>query len=414
MIELFGRAGLDDAPVEHDRHAVGDRERLLLVVCHQHGGGARLAQNLPHLLAHRGAQIGVEIGERLVEQDHLRPRRQGARQRHALLLPAGELIGGAPAQPGQPDRRQRGVDARIAVRAMPGQAEGHVLRHAEMRKQRVVLKDHPHPAPLGRHPAAAARARGAHDVAARSRSSRRRGRSKPAMRRSAVVLPQPLGPSKARNSPRCGVQIETAQHLDVAVVLLEPAHAECWREFAVRRCRQASWRGYAAASRAPRPIMARAPARGRAARGRASARRRRRSAARLAPRPGHRPRRWRRVQTSTASVFQPVGLSSSVAGSSFIAVSSTSAAPARMPGRASGAVTLATAPSWLRPNPRAASSRWGLTCNSAARLAAERLGQEAHHARRDQHRQRLIHAACRRQTRRRPTPRPAPAAAYPR
>ena len=41
--------------------------------------------------AHVAAQLGVEVGERLVEQQHGRRERAGARQRHALLLAAGEL-----------------------------------------------------------------------------------------------------------------------------------------------------------------------------------------------------------------------------------------------------------------------------------------------------------------------------------
>ena len=42
------------------------------------------------------------------------------------------------------------------------------------------------------------------------------GRSKPATSRSAVVLPQPLGPSSDTNSPWPSVEVDPLQRLDVA------------------------------------------------------------------------------------------------------------------------------------------------------------------------------------------------------
>ena len=53
------------------------------------------------------AQLGVEIGERLVEQDHRRLVDQRARERDALLLAAGELVRVARGQMREPDLRQR-------------------------------------------------------------------------------------------------------------------------------------------------------------------------------------------------------------------------------------------------------------------------------------------------------------------
>ena len=41
--------------------------------------------------AHRDAQLGIEIGERLVEQEHLRIAHDGAAHGDALALAAGEL-----------------------------------------------------------------------------------------------------------------------------------------------------------------------------------------------------------------------------------------------------------------------------------------------------------------------------------
>jgi hypothetical protein len=58
------------------------------------------------------------------------------------------------------------------------------------------------------------------------------------------------------------------------------------------------------------------------------------------------------LQMLVARVSKPIGLSRSVAGNSFIVVRKTSAAPARMPERASGAVMLARTFTGLRPRPR--------------------------------------------------------------
>ena len=44
-----------------------------------------------HHVEHLADELGVERGGRLVEEHELRVHRQGARDRHALLLPAREL-----------------------------------------------------------------------------------------------------------------------------------------------------------------------------------------------------------------------------------------------------------------------------------------------------------------------------------
>ena len=56
-------------------------------------GAAELAVKLDQLGAHAGAQLGVEVGERLVEEEGCRVADQGAAERHALALAAGELAG---------------------------------------------------------------------------------------------------------------------------------------------------------------------------------------------------------------------------------------------------------------------------------------------------------------------------------
>ena len=105
-IDLLGRIDLADAALRHHGEPVGQAQRLALVMGHEHGGDAELALDLLHLDLHRGAQILVERGERLVEQQHLRTDHQSARQRHALLLAARQLPRLAVLEPGELHQRQ--------------------------------------------------------------------------------------------------------------------------------------------------------------------------------------------------------------------------------------------------------------------------------------------------------------------
>ena len=71
---------------------VGQRQRLGLVVGDIDEGDAGAALQLLQLDAHVLAQLGVEVGQRLVEQQDSRLDHEAARQRDALLLAAGQLV----------------------------------------------------------------------------------------------------------------------------------------------------------------------------------------------------------------------------------------------------------------------------------------------------------------------------------
>src|SRR5438270_6017088 len=91
LINLLGRAYLLGASVVHYDDEVGSRHRFGLVVRHVNRGVfvgvVQTADLEPHLLA----QIGVEVRERLIEQQRLRLDDEGASKPDALLLTAGEL-----------------------------------------------------------------------------------------------------------------------------------------------------------------------------------------------------------------------------------------------------------------------------------------------------------------------------------
>ena len=105
-IEFLRRADLPGLAVDHHHDAVGERQRLLLVVRHVDRGAAEHGVDAADLGAHFQAQLGVEVGQRLVHQHQRRPDHDGARDRHALLLAAGELAGQLVGLRFQPHQRQ--------------------------------------------------------------------------------------------------------------------------------------------------------------------------------------------------------------------------------------------------------------------------------------------------------------------
>jgi hypothetical protein len=145
VVERGRRAHLlHHALVEHG-HAVGRGHRLFLVVGDEQRGQSEPPLHSQQLLAHLHAQRLVQIGQRFVQQQQLRLDDDGARQRHALLLPARQLVGPALRVAGQPHQLERGTDLgldRSAGQAPLDQPEGDVVPHRQVRPQRVALEHH--------------------------------------------------------------------------------------------------------------------------------------------------------------------------------------------------------------------------------------------------------------------------------
>ena len=106
VVDVVGRAVLLDAPGPHDGDAVADRQRLGLVVGHEQRRGAGRAQHVDDVGAQAGPQVGVEAGERLVEQHEPRLGRQRPGEGDALALAAGQLVRVAVAVAGEPDHAE--------------------------------------------------------------------------------------------------------------------------------------------------------------------------------------------------------------------------------------------------------------------------------------------------------------------
>ena len=91
VVKLERRADLrDDTLVEHD-DLVGEGHRLRLVMRHIDHRRAEIGVELRQFEAHLHAQFGVEVGQRLVEQENLGLAHQRAADRDPLALAARKL-----------------------------------------------------------------------------------------------------------------------------------------------------------------------------------------------------------------------------------------------------------------------------------------------------------------------------------
>ena len=117
-------------------------------------GDAHLLMEAGDLGAHLHTQLGIQVGERLVHQEDARLPHDGAPQRDALLLAAGERGGPALELAGNAEQRGGMRDAARdlgAGKAADLQAERQVLVDAHMGEERVALEDHRHIPPLRGH-----------------------------------------------------------------------------------------------------------------------------------------------------------------------------------------------------------------------------------------------------------------------
>ena len=98
--EAIGRPAIEFAcasdcaqfAVFEDRDAVGEGQRLALVVRDVENGQVGQIRVQPgDLLDHRAADLRVERRQRLIQQEHARTDRERARDRHPLLLAAGQF-----------------------------------------------------------------------------------------------------------------------------------------------------------------------------------------------------------------------------------------------------------------------------------------------------------------------------------
>ena len=91
VVQLAGRADLLHDPAAHDHDPVAEGHGLGLVVGDVDGRGAEALLQPRHLGAHLDAQLGVEVGQRLVHEERRRVADDRAAHGDPLALAAGEV-----------------------------------------------------------------------------------------------------------------------------------------------------------------------------------------------------------------------------------------------------------------------------------------------------------------------------------
>ena len=110
---------------------------------------------ITYLGAHLHPELGVEVGQRLVEQEHLRLPDDGAPHGDALALAAGKLARITVEIIGEVENASRlfhPLADGVGVDLGQLQAEGHVVEHLHVGIERVVLEHHGDVALFRRHP----------------------------------------------------------------------------------------------------------------------------------------------------------------------------------------------------------------------------------------------------------------------
>src|SRR5690606_5786327 len=148
--DLLQRAGGDDAAVGHRVHGRADALDELEVVRGQQHADAQLLDEVPEVAGHRAAAVGVQRGERFVEQQDLGSGRQRGGQRDTLPLAARErhhraigLLGVEP-DGGEHLRQRRRVAAATLAGDLHRVAQPALGGHARVGDRHRVLRDGAH------------------------------------------------------------------------------------------------------------------------------------------------------------------------------------------------------------------------------------------------------------------------------
>ncbi len=140
--DLGGRPGLLDATRIDHGDLVADRQRLHRVRGAPDCGGRARRCQLADLVAQLVAQLGVEMGDGLVEQCHGGPLHQGPRKRDALFLSARKRRRQPPREMADFQELEQRIDTGGLVGTAVGghQRRHHVLPHRHVRIERVGLE----------------------------------------------------------------------------------------------------------------------------------------------------------------------------------------------------------------------------------------------------------------------------------
>ena len=145
VVHLVGRADLLDVTIPHDDDPLGQGHGLDLIVGHVDDGGLDRFVQLLDLGPHLGAQLGVQVGQRLVEQKDGGTPHDGPPHGDSLALPAGQRSRLAVEKFGNVENFGRGIDPFADFRRrhlLHFEAERQVLVDRQVRIKGVVLEHH--------------------------------------------------------------------------------------------------------------------------------------------------------------------------------------------------------------------------------------------------------------------------------
>ena len=230
QVQLGRPPGLHQLAGAHHGHLVGKRQCFGLVVRHQDGGDAGVAQQTRHRLARAGAQAGIQRRKRLVKQHQARPLGERAGQRHALLLAARDFVRPALEHGGvQRHHVHQLGNAFVAPRRAARQSKADVIGHRQVRKQRAVLRHKTNAAlvrgnkggAIGQHLTAQRETAGIGRLKAGNQAQQRR-------------LARARRPDDGGAAARRHVQVNAPQHLQRAIVFAHGAQFKAGHRPALR------------------------------------------------------------------------------------------------------------------------------------------------------------------------------------
>ena len=144
-VKVVGRTNLLDVTVFHQDNCVGHAHRFGLVVGDVDYGYAKITLQFLDILAHRVAQLCIEIRQRLIHQTKTLARNDSAGKRDPLALSTRKLPRLAILITEQSCDFQSTVQLFLALLFWNPphlEAKYDVFSHRQMREQRIGLKDH--------------------------------------------------------------------------------------------------------------------------------------------------------------------------------------------------------------------------------------------------------------------------------
>lgn len=140
VIKTLRRTGLNKSSAFQHHQVICQVQGFVRIVRDQQGDGAGILQHSSRVFAQGPAQLNIDVGERLVEQQDARRRRERPGKGNALLLAARKRVWIAFAKARQADLVEQLGDAPLLRTRLAAEPEADVFRHRQVREQGAFLK----------------------------------------------------------------------------------------------------------------------------------------------------------------------------------------------------------------------------------------------------------------------------------